>query len=114
MPQHFVSNKESCADPLTEVDESKIFFCDLCINFFRVGKAGRIVQDVDGKIRESPLHFTYKIFFGKIQSGGKYLPLIRVYHGGDNNTDSQKLLFFNLSEYGLLYVIPAQRNVSIR
>ena len=63
--QHFVSDKECGTDSFAEIDKSKILFRNLCVDFFRVSKAGCIIQDVDGKIREIPLYFAYKIFFGK-------------------------------------------------
>ena len=88
----------------------------MCIrdSFFRVSKAGCIIQDVDGKIREIPLYFAYKIFFGKIQGSGEDLAFVRVYHGGNNDADSKELFLPNPSEHSLFYVIPAQGNVGFR
>ena len=57
MSQHFILDKKCGAYTFTKINESKIFFSNLGVNFFRIGKTGRIIQYVDGEIRESLLYF---------------------------------------------------------
>ncbi len=114
MSQHFVSDKECGTDSFAEIDKSKILFRNLCVDFFRVSKAGCIIQDVDEKSEKFRCISPTKSFSGRFRVVAKDLVLSESIMAGTTMHISKELFLPNPSEHSLFYVIPAQGNVGFR
>lgn len=103
LSEKLILYEQGCAYPAAEPDKGVIFFPDAGIYFFRIGTAGRVIEDRHRIIRKKRAQTgddsRFPLIARKGKGGGEYLFLFRIDHGRKNKAQSQKLLGPDLFQY---------------
>ena len=103
LSEKLILYEQGCAYPAAEPDKGVIFFPDAGIYFFRIGAAGRVIEDGHCIIRKKGAQTgddsRFPLIARKGKGGGEYLFLFRIDHGRKYKAQSQKLFGPDLFQY---------------